>query len=63
MISYGKKTGKKRILLLDMYGAIIKESKGYFIPYTFEHFDKKEHDRLTIYKGWKRRTNKHDKAF
>ena len=38
---------KKRILLLDMYGVIIKESKGYFIPYTFEHFDKKEHDRLT----------------
>lgn len=38
---------KKRILLLDMYGVIIKESKGYFIPYTFEHFDKKEHNRLT----------------
>lgn len=38
---------KKRILLLDMYGVIIKESKGYFIPYTFEHFDKKEHSRLT----------------
>ena len=38
---------KKRTLLIDMYGVIIKESKGYFIPYTFEHFDKKEHDRLT----------------
>ncbi len=38
---------KKRILLLDMYGVIIKESKGYFIPYTFEHFDRKEYDRLT----------------
>ena len=38
---------KKRILLLDMYGVIIKESKGYFIPYTFEHFDKKEQERLT----------------
>lgn len=38
---------KKRILLLDMYGVIIKESKGYFIPYTFEHFDRNEHDRLT----------------
>lgn len=37
---------KKRTLLIDMYGVIIKESKGYFIPYTFEHFDKKEHDRL-----------------
>ncbi len=38
---------KKRILLLDMYGVIIKESKGYFIPYTFEHFDRKEYDRIT----------------
>lgn len=38
---------KKRVLLLDMYGIIIKESKGYFIPYTVAHFDKKEHDRLT----------------
>lgn len=38
---------KRQILLLDMYGVIIKESKGYFIPYTFEHFDRKEHDRLT----------------
>lgn len=37
---------KKRTLLIDMYGVIIKESKGYFIPYTFEHFDKGEHDRL-----------------
>ncbi len=38
---------KRQILLLDMYGVIIKESKGYFIPYTFEHFDRSEHDRLT----------------
>ena len=38
---------KKRILLLDMYGVIIKESKGYFSPYTFEHFDRKEHSKLT----------------
>lgn len=38
---------KKRILLLDMYGVIIKESKGAFIPYTFGHFDKTEHSRLT----------------
>lgn len=38
---------KKRILLLDMYGVIIKESKGYFIPYTYEHFDVKEYDRIT----------------
>lgn len=42
-----KRSEKKQILLIDMYGVIIKESKGYFIPYTFEHFDKKEHDRLT----------------
>lgn len=41
-----KKMKKRRILLLDLYGVIIKESKGYFIPYTFEHFDKKEHSRL-----------------
>lgn len=39
--------GKKRTLLIDMYGVIVKESKGYFIPYTFEHFEKREHDRLT----------------
>lgn len=38
---------KKRILLLDMYGVIIKESKGYFIPYTYEHFDIEEYSRLT----------------
>ncbi len=42
-----KRLKKKQVLLLDMYGVIIKESKGYFIPYTFEHFDRKEHDRLT----------------
>ncbi|MCM1543388.1 MAG: HAD-IA family hydrolase [Blautia sp.] len=42
-----KRSEKKQVLLLDMYGVIIKESKGYFIPYTFAHFDKKEHDRLT----------------
>lgn len=37
---------KKPVLLLDMYGVILKESKGYFIPYTFEHFPKEEHERL-----------------
>ncbi len=42
-----EKPKNKHILLLDMYGVIIKESKGYFIPYTYEHFDAKEHDRLT----------------
>lgn len=42
-----KRLRKRKILLLDMYGVIIKESKGYFIPYTFEHFGEKEHNRLT----------------
>ena len=26
-------------ILLDMYGVIIEESKGNFIPYTYEHFN------------------------
>lgn len=38
---------KNRVLLIDMYGVIIKESKGYFIPYTFQRFDESEHERLT----------------
>lgn len=38
---------KKRILLIDMYGVIIKESKGYFIPYTFRHFNEDEYARLS----------------
>lgn len=37
---------KRKVLLLDMYGVIIKESKGYFVPYTLQHFEKQEHDRL-----------------
>lgn len=41
---------KKSVLLIDMYGVIIKESKGYFIPYTREHFGKEEHER--IYKAF-----------
>ena len=50
-----KRPKKKRILLLDMYGVIIKESKGYFIPYTFEYFDKRnitdlqEHSVRNVY--------------
>lgn len=39
--------GKNKTLLIDMYGVIIKESKGYFIPYTFQHFEESEYDRLT----------------
>ena len=38
---------KSRVLLIDMYEVIIKESKGYFIPYTFQRFDTSEHERLT----------------
>lgn len=33
-------------ILLDMYGVIIEESKGNFIPYTYEHFNEKEYERL-----------------
>ena len=33
-------------LVIDMYGVILKEPKGNFIPYTFSHFDKREHERL-----------------
>lgn len=36
-----------KILLIDMYGVIIKESKGNFIPYTFEHFGSDKYDALT----------------
>lgn len=37
---------KSNILLIDMYGVIIKESKGYFIPYTLQRFDASEHGRI-----------------
>lgn len=37
---------KNKILLIDMYGVIIKESKGYFIPYTLQRFDASEHGRI-----------------
>ena len=33
-------------LLFDMYGVILEESKGNFIPYTFAYFGKSEHERL-----------------
>ena len=36
----------KRVLLIDMYGVIIEESKGNFIPYTLAHFPEAEHQRL-----------------
>lgn len=34
-------------ILLDMYGVILEESKGNFIPYTYGHFKEKEWERLT----------------
>jgi len=33
-------------ILIDMYGVILEESKGRFIPYTFEYFKETEHERL-----------------
>lgn len=33
--------------LIDMYGVILEESKGNFIPYTYEHFGFTEYGRLT----------------
>lgn len=33
-------------ILFDMYGVILKESKGNFIPYTYSHFDPCEHERI-----------------
>ena len=38
---------EKETVLLDMYGVILEESKGFFIPYTFQSFDGSEHERLT----------------
>ncbi len=39
-------TKKITALIIDMYGVILKEPKGNFIPYTFSHFDESEHERL-----------------
>ncbi len=33
-------------LIIDMYGVILKERTGNFIPYTYEHFDTSEHERI-----------------
>lgn len=33
-------------LLFDMYGVILEESKGNFIPYTFSYFDRTKHEKL-----------------
>jgi putative hydrolase of the HAD superfamily len=34
-------------IFIDMYGVIIEESKGYFIPYTYKHFAESEYERIT----------------
>ena len=36
-----------KYILIDMYGVIIEESKGYFIPYTYQHFAESEYERIT----------------
>ena len=33
-------------LIIDMYGVILKERTGNFVPYTYEHFDASEHTRI-----------------
>lgn len=33
-------------IILDMYGVILEESKGYFIPYTYGNFKEEEWERL-----------------
>ncbi len=33
-------------LIFDMYGVIIEESKGNFIPYTYNHFDESHYEQL-----------------
>lgn len=33
-------------LIIDMYGVILKERTGNFVPYTYEHFDPSEHGRI-----------------
>lgn len=34
-------------LFIDMYGVILKESKGNFIPYTYNRFPETEHERIS----------------
>lgn len=33
-------------LIIDMYGVILKERTGNFVPYTYEHFDASEYTRI-----------------
>ncbi|MBO4636090.1 MAG: HAD-IA family hydrolase [Clostridiales bacterium] len=37
----------KEYILIDLYGVIIEESKGFFIPYTYQHFPESEYERIT----------------
>ncbi len=34
-------------IIFDMYGVILEESKGNFIPYTYNHFEECEYERIT----------------
>lgn len=34
-------------IIFDMYGVIIEESKGNFIPYTYNHFEEAQYERIT----------------
>lgn len=34
-------------IIFDMYGVILEESKGNFIPYTYNYFDESEYERIT----------------
>lgn len=36
-----------KYIFIDMYGVIIEESKGYFIPYTYQHFAEPDYERIT----------------
>jgi len=36
-----------KTIIFDMYGVLLKESKGNFIPYTYNHFPPSEHNRIT----------------
>ena len=42
-----EKVQKINTILIDMYGVILEESKGNFIPYTYQHFPETEYERLT----------------
>lgn len=41
------KKSMKKTLLIDMYGVIIEESKGNFIPYAYEKIHQSRYDEIT----------------